>query len=146
MENKINIKTDYPLGEKRKEWLKTPTGKTLDEINLENVLKGEINPQDIRISSETLRLQGEVAENANQPTIKRNFQRASELVRISDERILEIYNALRPNRSSKEELLKIADELEHDYNAIVNANFIREAAEIYEKRGKLRKNENCSRD
>ena len=68
MENKINIKTDYPLGEKRKEWLKTPTGKTLDEINLENVLKGEINPQDIRISSETLRLQGEVAENANQPT------------------------------------------------------------------------------
>ncbi|MGL4785453.1 MAG: diol dehydratase small subunit, partial [Cetobacterium sp.] len=82
---------------------------------------------------------GEVAETAGQPTIKRNFQRASELVKISDERILEIYNALRPNRSSKEELLAIADELENKYGAIVNANFVREAAEIYEKRGKLRK-------
>lgn len=139
MNKKINIELDYPLGEKRKEWLKTPTGKTLDDITLENVLDEKIKAQDIRISSETLNLQGEVAETAGQPTIKRNFQRASELVKISDERILEIYNALRPNRSSKDELLAIADELENKYNAIVNANFVREAADIYEKRGKLRK-------
>lgn len=140
MEKKINIDLDYPLGEKRKEWLKTPTGKTLDDITLDNVLKGNINPEDIRISSETLNLQGEIAESAGEPTIKRNFQRASELVRISDDRILEIYNALRPNRSTKEELLAIADELENVYKATVNANFVREAADIYEKRGKLRKN------
>ena len=107
MNKKINIELDYPLGEKRKEWLKTPTGKTLDDITLENVLDEKIKAQDIRISSETLNLQGEVAETAGQPTIKRNFQRASELVKISDERILEIYNALRPNRSSKDELLAI---------------------------------------
>lgn len=139
MNKKINIELDYPLGEKRKEWLKTPTGKTLDDITLENVLDENIKAQDIRISSETLNLQGEVAETAGQPTIKRNFQRASELVKISDERILEIYNALRPNRSSKEELLAIADELENKYGAVVNTNFVREAADIYEKRGKLRK-------
>lgn len=139
MSKKINIELDYPLGEKRKEWLKTPTGKILDDITLESVLNESIKAQDIRISSETLNLQGEVAEAAGQPTIKRNFQRASELVNISDERILEIYNALRPNRSSKDELLAIADELENKCDAVVNANFIREAADIYEKRGKLRK-------
>ena len=139
MNKKINLELDYTLGEKRKEWLKTTTGKMLDEITVENVFDENIKAQDIRISSEKLNLQGEVAETAGQPTIKRNFQRASELVKISDERILEIYNALRPNRSSKEELLAIADELENKYGAVVNANFVREAADIYEKRGKLRK-------
>lgn len=136
---KINIELDYPLGEKRKEWLKTPTGKTMDDITLENVIEEKIKPEDIRISSETLNLQGRIAEEAGQPTIKKNFERASELVRIADTRILEIYNALRPNRSTKEELLAIAEELENQYGAIVNANFVREAAEVYEKRGKLRR-------
>ena len=135
----INPNSDYPLGEKRKEWLKTSTGKTLDEITLEKVLNGDVKPEDIRISPETLRLQGEIAKKGNRPTVTKNFERASELVAIPDERILEIYNALRPFRSSKEDLLKIADELENKYSATVNANFIREAAEVYKERKKLRK-------
>ena len=32
----------------------------------------------------------------------------------------------------------IAEELENIYNAKVNAHFVREAAEVYEQRGKLR--------
>lgn len=135
----INPNSDYPLGEKRKEWLKTSTGKTLDEITLEKVLNGDVKPEDIRISPETLKLQGEIAEQGNRPTVRKNFERASELVIIPDDRILEIYNALRPFRSSKEDLLAIADELENKYSAIVNANFVREAAEVYEKRNKLKK-------
>ncbi len=45
--------------------------------------------------------------------VARNFRRAAELIAIPDERILAIYNALRPFRSSQAELLAIADELEH---------------------------------
>jgi len=135
----INVDSDYPLGEKRKEWLKTSTGKTLDDITLEKVLNGEVKPEDIRISPETLKLQGEIAKQGNRPTVNANFERASELVAIPDDRILEIYNALRPYRSSREELLAIAEELETKYSASVNAGFLREAAEIYEKRSKLRK-------
>ncbi len=140
MTNKnIDPNLDYPLGEKRQEWLKTPTGKSIGEITLEAVLNGNIKPEDIRISAETLLLQGEIATKSNRATMTKNFQRASELVAVPDERILEIYNALRPNRSSKEELLEIANELEHKYSAKVNADFLREAAETYEERGKLRK-------
>ena len=54
-------------------------------------------------------------------------------------RILEIYNALRPFRSSFAELQAIADELEHTWHATVNARFVRESAEVYQQRNKLRK-------
>jgi len=46
---------------------------------------------------------------------------------------------LRPNRSTKEELLAIADELERQYDAKICAEFVREAARVYEARGVLRK-------
>lgn len=38
-----------------------------------------------------------------------------------------------------EELLAIADELETQYQATINAAFIRESAEVYRQRDKLRK-------
>ena len=43
-----------------------------------------------------------------------------------------------PYRSSKEELLSIAEELETQYQAKICAGFIREAAEHYERRKKLK--------
>ena len=61
-----------------------------------------------------------------------------ELATIPDDRILQIYNSLRPFRSTKAELLQIADELENKYGALINAGLVREAAEVYEKRKKLR--------
>ena len=67
-----------------------------------------------------------------------NLRRAAELTKVSDERVLEMYNALRPYRSTKAELLAIADELEQKYGAKVNAAFVREACEVYERRGRLR--------
>lgn len=71
--------------------------------------------------------------------VARNFRRAAELIAIPDARILEIYNALRPFRSSFAELQAIADELEHTWHARVNAGFVRESAEVYQQRNKLRK-------
>ncbi|MGI6143449.1 MAG: diol dehydratase small subunit [bacterium] len=129
---------DYPLATKRPDLVRTPTGKGLDEITLDKVLKGEITPQDVRITAETLRLQAEIADKVGRPQFARNLRRAAELTRVPDERILAIYRALRPHRSTKEELLAIAEELESKYNAKANAALVREAAAVYERRGLLR--------
>jgi len=60
---------------------------------------------------------------------------------ISDERVLQIYNSLRPNASSKAELEAIAEELESQYNAGLLAELVREAAEVYERRDVLAESE-----
>ncbi|AOT71333.1 diol dehydratase small subunit [Geosporobacter ferrireducens] len=131
-------KADYPLGEKRPELLKSPTGKSLKEITLDKVIDGSVNSADVRISPETLELQAQVAESVGRDAFAKNLRRAAELIAVPDERILQIYNALRPYRSTKQELLEIADELGNKYGAAVNAAFVREAAEVYEKRNRLR--------
>ena len=138
MEQKKMNSYDYPLAKKRADVIKTPTGKGLQEITLENVINGEIKPEDVRISPETLEMQAQIAEDMNRDAIARNFRRAAGLRTFPDDRIMEIYNALRPYRSTKEELLAIADEVENVYGAKVNAEFIREASEVYEERKKLR--------
>ena len=131
--------TDYPLANKHPEWVKTATNKTLDDFTLENVLSNKVTAQDMRITPETLRLQAEIAKDAGRDRLAMNFERAAELTAVPDDRILEIYNALRPFRSSFAELQAIADELEHIWHATVNAGFVRESAEIYQQRNKLRK-------
>lgn len=136
--NKIGV-ADYPLVSKRPELVRTPTGKKLDELTLAALREGKVKPEDMRISPETLELQAQVAEAAGRAPFARNLRRAAELIAVPDERVLEIYNAMRPNRSTKAELLAIADELQSKYNASVNSAFVREAAEVYEARGILRK-------
>jgi propanediol dehydratase small subunit len=61
------------------------------------------------------------------------------MTRIPDERVLEIYEALRPYRSTKKELMDIATELESQYQAHVCATLVREAADVYEKRRRLKR-------
>lgn len=130
---------DYPLGTKRPELIKTPAGNRLTDITLAKVVEGEIKSDDLRITPETLLLQARIAEKVNRPQFAQNLRRAAELTKIPDQRVLEIYNALRPYRSTKEELLAIADELENRYQAKINAAMVRQAAEVYEKRNRLRK-------
>jgi propanediol dehydratase small subunit len=129
----------YPLGEKIPERLKSPTGKLLSEMTFEKLIKGEIGASDMRVSPETLELQAQVSESIGRDAFARNLRRASELIAVPDERVLEIYNSLRPYRSTKSELYDIADELENKYNCKVNSAFIREAADVYEIRERLRK-------
>ncbi|MDR2052833.1 MAG: diol dehydratase small subunit [Treponema sp.] len=130
---------DYPLAEKSADKLKTPTGKSFSDVTLEGVLNGNIGAQDVRITAETLEMQAQVAESIGRKTLAANFRRAAELIAVPDQRILEIYNALRPYHSTKQELLAIADELESKYNAKVSAAHVREAAEVGEARNRLRK-------
>lgn len=130
--------SDYPLAEKRPEMLRTPTGKGLHEVTLDNLLSGKVGYEDLRITPEALEWQAQIAESAGYPQVAANLRRAAELVKVPDERLLQIYNALRPHRSTKEELLAIADELEGRYGARTCAAFVREAAEVYQRRKLLK--------
>ncbi|RUQ27572.1 diol dehydratase small subunit [Peribacillus cavernae] len=130
---------DYPLGSKSPDLLYTPTDKAYNNLTLEAALQGEVTSADLRISPKTLEMHAEISESLGRTQLAKNFRRAAEMISISDARILEIYNALRPNRSTKEELLAIADELEKNYGATENALLIREAADVYERRGRLKK-------
>ena len=134
----LNPDADYPLASKRPELVKSPTGKSLSDITLEKVLHGDVKPEDVRISPDTLRLQAQIADGVGRNQFAANLRRAAELTAIPDARILEIYNALRPYRSTKQELMAIADELESKFGAKINAAFVREAAGVYERRNRLR--------
>jgi propanediol dehydratase small subunit len=135
-EKKLTI-SDYPLAAKRPELIRTPTNKGLDEITLQGVLDGKVTAQDVRITGETLILQSEIAESAGRSAFAGNLKRAAELTAIPDDRILEIYNALRPYRSTKKQLLGIADELETKYKAFTIGAMVREAVDAYEIRNRL---------
>ena len=130
---------EYPLGESMPERIKSASGKTLDELTLDKVISGDLTAADFRITKDTLELQAQVADSVGRKTFGMNLRRAGELIPVPDARLLEIYNALRPYRSTKEELYAIGDELINQYGATVTGNFVKEAADVYEKRGRLKK-------
>ena len=129
----------YPLSEKIPDRIKSASGKPLSDFSYQAVVNGTLGAEDFRISPDTLEMQAQVAESVGRHAFARNLRRASELIAIPDARLLEIYNALRPYRSTKQELIAIAEELETQYNATVNGAWVREAADVYEKRDRLRK-------
>lgn len=129
---------DYPFFQKHPDLVNAPTGKNVKEVTLEAAINGQVKPEDLRISPATLKAQGQIAASAGRPSIQSNFDRAAELTKIPDERVLEMYGSLRPYRSSEQELLDMADELENKYGAKICANFVREAATEYKKRKKLK--------
>jgi propanediol dehydratase small subunit len=101
------------------------------------VLAGEVTAEDLRIAPETLRLQAKIADSVDRPQLGQNLRRAAELTAVPDEKVLGIYNALRPRASTKRQLIAIAEELARDYDAALCAQLIREAADVYERRGIL---------
>ena len=127
----------YPLAEHEQDKIASRTGKHLSEITLDEVMKGHVGPEDIKISKEVLKAQGQVAKAAGNAPMEKNFERAAELVDVPDDVILKMYDKLRPNRSTKLELVMMAKELLDKYQAKNCARLIMEAAEIYEKRGIL---------
>ena len=132
-----NKMSSYPLGQNEADTITSKTGKKLSDITLDEVKRGNVQAEDIKISPEMLKRQGQVAKEADNPQMEANFQRASELANVPDEVILNMYNKLRPNRSTKTELVLMAQELLEKYSAPHCAKLVLEAAEIYEKRGIL---------
>jgi len=116
------------------ETLRTATGRSLAELDMQAILSGKLTPDDFRISGETLRRQAQAAEAAGYDQLAENFHRAAELTRISNEQVLHIYTMLRPGRATYKELNDLAESLERS-DAPRNAALIREAAQVYLDRG-----------
>ncbi|WP_051309591.1 diol dehydratase small subunit [Desulfogranum japonicum] len=134
----LDAKKDYPLAAKRPDLVQSASGLQLNDITLEKVVSGQIKFEDIKIRPETLEYQAQIAESAGRPHLAANMRRAAELTRVPDARVLEIYNSLRPYRCTKQEMLDIAAELENQYQAKICAALVREAADVYEKAGRLK--------
>jgi len=111
------------------------SGRRLNELRIEDVLGGALSSEDFRISAETLCRQAQTARDAGYRQVAENFLRAAELTRLSNEDVLNIYDKLRPGRTTYPEMKAIAERLESDFDAPLTAAFVREAAEVYLKRG-----------
>jgi propanediol dehydratase small subunit len=133
--------SDYPLGQRRPDLVSTPSGLALDDVTLQALREGRLAWEDLRATPETLRRQSAVALAAGRPSLADNLARAAELATIAGESVLEIYTALRPHRSTAEELEGWAARLVDELGAPLTASFVREAAEAYAARGLLRSDE-----
>ncbi|MEP6812978.1 MAG: diol dehydratase small subunit [Actinomycetota bacterium] len=128
---------DYPLGTQRPDLVRTPGGLRLDELTLDALRSGRLDASEMRATAETLELQAQVALAAGRAQLAANLQRAAELTSVPDEVILEVYTALRPHRSTGDELESWADRLEREFQATLTAAFVREARLVYTKRNLL---------
>jgi len=107
------------------------------ELSYDEVVAGGVDALDVRISAEQLRHQAQVAREHANPQLAENLERAAELSALSDEELLAAYQALRPGRSSAEELARLADRLDVAAGPL-SASLVREALEHYQRRGLLR--------
>ena len=119
----------------KKNTMYTFSGRSIDELNVQGILSGELTAEDFRIHGDRLNHQAKVADEAGYNQLAENLRQAAELTHMSNEEILEIYNTLRPRRTSYTEMIDMADRLENQRKAHLTASLLREAAEVYLKRG-----------
>ena len=112
------------------------SGRPIDAITLEAAVSGGLSPADLRVHPETLRHQAEVAEAHGNPQLGENLRRAAELTALPDDEVLGVYEALRPGRSTAAGLEAVAEKLVAA-DAPLCAALVREAAEVYARRGLL---------
>ena len=127
---------DYPLGTRRPDLVTTPGGVPLADVTLAAVREGALGAEEIRATPETLRRQAAVARAAGRPELAENLARAAELAAVPTDDVLAIYTALRPHRSSAEELERWAERLDAS-GAPLTAAFVREARDVYTRRNLL---------
>lgn len=116
--------------------IRSYSGRPIEEVTVESVVAGELSADDLRIHPDTLREQAEIAAKHGNPQLAANLCRAAELTVVSDKRLLEIYEALRPHRSTERDLEVIAQELDA-LGATLTATMVREAREAGIRRGLL---------
>ena len=108
----------------------------MDEVTVEAALSGRLGSDDVRVHPETLETQARVAEENGNPQLANNLRRAAELTALPEDALLEIYEALRPRRSTRQELEAIIARL-REAGASRCADFVREALAHYERRDLL---------
>ena len=129
-------RADYPLAETAPDRILGGRGRALDDLTMEGVLAGEITIEDLRITSDALKAQAEIARVAGRPTLAANFERGAELVAVPQDLIMETYEMLRPGRVREWRVLQDRAEMfRRVYGAEEIARFIETAAEIYRRRG-----------
>jgi propanediol dehydratase small subunit len=110
---------------------------TVDALSLTAADGAELGIDDVRIHPATLEHQARVAQAHGNPQLAENFRRAAELASLGEDDVLALYEALRPRRSTREELDTLASNLD-DRGAARCAALVREASGVYARRGLLR--------
>ena len=123
----------------KKNTIYTFSGRSIDELSIQGILSGDLSAEDFRIHGETLNHQARVSEEAGYAQLAENLRIAAELTHMSNEEILDIYNTLRPRRTSYKEMIDMAERLQNEFTAPLTAAFVREAAEVYLQRGIVKK-------
>jgi propanediol dehydratase small subunit len=113
------------------------SGREIGELTLAAAASGDLSPADLKVHPDTLRRQAEVAEAHGNPQLGENLRRAAELTALPDDQVLAIYESLRPGRATAAGLEAIAIRLEAA-EAPLCATLVREAAEVYARRGLLK--------
>jgi propanediol dehydratase small subunit len=119
----------------KKNTICTFSGRSVDELSIQGILSGDLKAEDFRIHGETLNHQARVSEEAGYTQLAENLRIAAELTHMSNEEVLDIYNTLRPRRTSYKEMIDMAERLQNEFTAPLTAAFVREAAAVYLKRG-----------
>ena len=108
-----------------------------EDFTVDAAVNGNLGLADLRMDPATLAHQAVVAEEGGNPQLAENFLRAAELALIDDEDVMGLYEALRPHRSTAEELESLRTSLE-TRGAARCAELVRQAAAVYARRGLLR--------
>ena len=110
---------------------------TEEKFTVQAAVDGKLELSDLRMDPATLAHQAVVAEEGGNPQLAENFLRAAELATIDDEEVMSLYEALRPHRTTAEELDALRTSLE-TRGAVLCAELVRQAAVVYARRGLLR--------
>ena len=113
------------------------SGRDADELTVDRLAREELAADDVRIHPDTLEAQAVVAERHGNPQLAANFRRAAELALVSEDEVMSLYDALRPHRSTADELAALAGRLDA-VPAPLCAALVREAADVYARRGLVR--------
>ena len=113
------------------------SGRESEELTLDRLARDELAADDVRIHPDQLEQQAVVAEQHDNPQLAANFRRAAELALMPEPEVLALYEILRPHRATAEELEARATGLEAVPTPLCAA-LVREAADVYARRGLLR--------
>ena len=131
---------DYPIAETQPDEVIGNRGKPLSSLTMGAVLNGEVSMEDLRITSQALEQQAEIATSVGRSALASNLKRAAEMTRLPQSEVMAIYELLRPGRSaSAESLLDAANRVRNDYDAQLLGDFLDEASSFYEQRDLFRR-------
>src|SRR3981189_3772010 len=110
---------------------------TEEKFTVQAAVDGDLQLSDLRMDPATLAHQAVIAEEGGNPQLAENFLRAAELATIDDEEVMNLYESLRPHRSSAEQLEALRVSLQ-TRGALRCAELVGQAAVVYARRGLLR--------